>query len=310
MQVCYNIEHLPEFKARPVVSVGNFDGVHVGHQALMATMAERARLLGGAPTVALTFDPHPLSLLRPDKPLNMISSREERFALLHQAGAQTVLCLNFNHDLASLPAEDFISRILAQKLKAKELVEGFNFNFGKMGKGNVELLRELGPKYDYIVHQVAPVIIENQPVSSSRVRRAILSGDFKLAAGLLGRAWQISGQVVHGEGRGGSLLKTPTANLALPENQLLPPQGVYAAKAGLHHKKPALFNLGVNPTFQGLAAPRLEVHILDYDGQLYGREIQVEPVAFLRAERKFSSPQELKIQMERDIEQARRLFVN
>ena len=306
MQLYYDLEQMPPLPSAPVVSVGNFDGVHLGHQTLMSTLAARANALN-CPALALTFHPHPLSLLRPDKQLNMIYSLEQRALLLSRFGAQIILCLRFDQDLAGMSAEDFIRSILVDKLKARELVEGFNFNFGKNGQGNVEFLRQMSHKYNYVVHQVEPVIIDGAPVSSSRVRKAISTGQMELAARLLGRPYQISGTVIHGQRRGAHLLGMPTANLAIEPYQLLPPQGVYAARVQLENgqQKDALFNLGINPTFGPLPEARLEAHLLDFSGNLYGQHLWVRPWRFLREERKFSTTAELKEQMTQDLEQAR-----
>lgn len=311
MQIYYNLNQLPQFAVSPVISAGNFDGVHLGHQALLGTMRERARLLG-APALAITFNPHPLALLRPDKSLNMICSLEQRFELLARFGADITLCLTFDQKLADLSAEDFIRIILVEKLKVKEVVEGYDFNFGKQGRGNVAFLREMGKTYNYVVHQVEPVIIENQPVSSSRIRKSILGGQLDLANEMLGHPYRIAGVVIHGEGRGGPVLKMPTANLQIEPAQLLPPQGVYAARIGLADGRVlhALFNLGINPTFSEIIKPRIEVHIPHFEGNLYNQKVWVEPVAFLRPERKFDSPAELMRQVVRDIDDARRYNID
>ncbi len=311
MQIYYQLEQLPQFSVPPVVSAGNFDGVHLGHQALITTMAERARALS-CPSLVITFHPHPLLLLRPDKAFRMICTPAQRFALLERYGAQMVLCLNFDQKLADLSAHDFIRSILVERLQVREMVEGYDFNFGKYGRGNVDFLRQMGEKYNYIVHQLEPVIIGSEPVSSSRIRRAVAAGELALAARLLGHAFQLAGTVMAGEGRGGPLLNTPTANLSTQPNQLLPPQGVYVAKAQLADgaRLPAIFNLGVNPTFNGLSAPRIEVHILDFVGNLYGQNILLEPLAFLRPECKFGSAAELKEQLARDIERTRQYMAN
>jgi riboflavin kinase/FMN adenylyltransferase len=303
MQLYFDIEHLPRLRSRPAVSVGNFDGVHLGHQALMATLKKVAM---GAPAIAITFNPHPLALLRPDKTLAMIHSLEQRCQFMIESGAEMALCLKFTHELANLRPHDFILRILVEKLNAAHVVEGYNFNFGKNGQGNVALLRQLAPKYGYVVHLVEPVLLNSAPVSSSRVRQAVAAGNLAAAEQMLGRWYQIKGKVAPGEGRGRKL-GVPTANLELDTELLLPPLGVYAAQVTLPsgQEKTGIFNLGLNPTFNALVKPRLEVHVMDFDGDLYGQNLLVRPRAFLRDERKFSSPQALMEQMARDIAQAR-----
>ena len=309
MQTCYSLEHIPGLTARPVISVGNFDGVHLGHQALINALVGRAQSLS-CPSLVLTFTPHPLNLLRPERPVAQIMPLNQRLDLLKQLGVDVVLCLSFDQSLANLSAQEFVRRILVDKLNALEIYESFNFNFGQGGKGDIALLRGMGAEYGFKVEQVPPVMLEGAPVSSSRVRKAVLAGDFVLGNRLLGRAYRFWGKVVHGAGRGGKLLNMPTANLLL-NSVLLPPTGVYAAWAGLQGDEAgaAVFNLGLNPTFnEQLSEARLEVHVLDFSQDLYGREIWVEPVRFLRPELKFSSVEELMAQMERDVKAARALL--
>jgi riboflavin kinase/FMN adenylyltransferase len=236
----------------------------------------------------------------------MIHSLEQRCQFIVQSGAEMVVCLNFTPELANLSPHDFILRILVEKLNAAQVVEGYNFTFGKNSQGNVALLRELAPKYDYAVHQVQPILLNNAPVSSSRVRRAIASGNLAEVEQMLGRCYQIKGKVAPGAGRG-KKLGVPTANLELEAQLLLPPLGVYAAQVTLPggQEKAGIFNLGFNPTFSALVKPRLEVHIIDFDGDLYGQSLLVRPTAFLRSERSFSSPKALREQMAKDIAQAR-----
>jgi riboflavin kinase/FMN adenylyltransferase len=200
-----------------------------------------------------------------------------------------------------------------QGLRTRGVYEGYDFNFGQGGKGNIDLLRQLGQVYDFTVEQVAPVILDGAPVSSSWVRRAVMAGDLGLAARLLARPYRLWGRVIPGEGRGSRLLEMPTANLEA-EGLLLPPAGVYAARAGLADENdenkvyPAVFNLGVNPTFAEIIKPRLETHLFDFHGDLYGRELWVEPVAFLRPERKFAQLAALRAQMAEDCAQARKIL--
>jgi riboflavin kinase/FMN adenylyltransferase len=309
MALYYSLQQIPPLSARPLVSVGNFDGLHVGHQALLRALLERARQLA-CPACALIFNPHPLTVLRPQLRLTLISAIEPRARLLQELGVEVVICLPFDHQLAALPPEEFVGQILVQGLRVQGVYEGYDFNFGKEGRGDITLLRKLGKLHDFTVKQVEPVIMDGAPVSSSRVRQAVRAGNLVLASRLLARPYRLWGRVIPGEGRGAQLLNLPTANLEAKE-LLLPPGGVYAARAGLSDDcqvYEAIFNLGLNPTFGELAQPRLEAHLFDFQGRLYGREIWLEPVAFLRPERKFSHLDLLKAQMAEDCAQARKLL--
>ncbi|MDR1396497.1 MAG: bifunctional riboflavin kinase/FAD synthetase [Desulfarculales bacterium] len=311
MQVCYNLEQIPLLHTRPAVSVGNFDGVHVGHQALIKALVAQAAE-ASCPAAAVIFNPHPLALLRPQRQVFLITPLEARIRLLEDLGVDIILCLSFDQALAALSPHDFVGQILVRRLRARWLYEGYNFNFGRSGKGNIALLRQLGDLHDFQVEQVEPVMMEGAPVSSSRVRQAVAGGDLSWAAQLLGRPYRLWGRVVRGAGRGGKLLGMPTANLEV-DGLLLPPPGVYAARAGLTatgRVYSAVFNLGLNPTFSEINTPRLEAHLLDFSDDIYGQEIWVEPARFLRPEKKYERIDLLKEQMSRDRGEVRKLLAD
>ncbi len=283
-----------------VVTIGNFDGVHLGHRALL----ERARALAserGTRAVVLTFDPAPRDVLRPGNGVPRIQSLDRK---LHHLGrlADGVVVHPFDATIAAMEPADFATRALRDGLGAAAVVVGHDFRFGRQRKGDAALLREvLGIE----VEALGPVSDEVGPISSSRIREALGRGDVATAARLLGRPHELLGEVVEGDRRG-RLLGFPTANL-WPEGGLVPPNGVYAVRVELEEDRPAVpgvANLGTRPTFDGVGA-RLEVHLLDFSGDLYGRRLVVQLVDRLRDERRFASIDELKAQIERDAATAR-----
>ena len=285
------------------VTVGNFDGVHRGHAALVAETKARAQAVGG-PAVVLTFDPHPLRLLAPDRFRPLLTTPADRAELLHAAGADGVLFLRTTPDLLALSPEAFFEEILRKRLRAQAVVEGFNFRFGHERAGTVETLRNLCGRAGVDFREVPPLEWQGMPLSSSRVREALLAGDVLTAAGMLGRPHRLRGRV--GEGaRRGRTIGFPTANLEGVET-VLPAEGVYAVRADVDgHSWPAAANVGPNPTF-GEQARKVEVHLIDFAGDLYGRELAVDFVARLRETRPFANAGQLVEQLRRDVQEARR----
>jgi riboflavin kinase/FMN adenylyltransferase len=282
-----------------VVTLGNFDGVHLGHQALIAEARALAAQVGG-PSAALTFDPAPRDVLRPDNPIPRIQGLAERVSCLRAAGLDAVVVEPFTLALAALEPEDFVRRVLVEGLGVQGVVVGFNFRFGRARAGDATTLAaSLGAP----VVCVEPVSLLGGAVSSSRVREAIRTGDVALAAALLGRAHRVAGPVVHGDARGRAL-GYRTANVS-PEEGLLPAHGVYAVwleVAGV--RRPGVANLGVRPTFGG-GEPRLEVHLLDGEAALYAARVRVDWVARIREERAFEGPEALVAQIQADVAAAR-----
>ncbi|OAG28743.1 bifunctional riboflavin kinase/FAD synthetase [Thermodesulfatator autotrophicus] len=300
-------EDLPLKVSYPVATIGNFDGVHLGHQALFRETVKRARAHQGH-AIAVTFHPHPLQVLRPDKAIKLICSLEQKIKLIEKAGLDYLLLLEFNQALASLEPEEFVEDIFVKGLSIKELVVGYDYRFGKKRRGDTELLKILGQRYGFDVTVVPPQKVNGLVVSSSLIRELIAEGEVALAAKLLGRFYKICGQVIPGRGRGQKLLGFPTANLKLSKEKLLPKTGVYAVWVHLDGQKlPGVMNLGFNPTF-GEGYLSAEVHIFDFSGDLYGQNICISFVERLRDEKKFSSPEELAAQIKRDSEKARQIF--
>ena len=285
-----------------VLTLGNFDGVHRGHQALVAEAAKQAHLQACA-AVAVTFDPHPLQILRPSAFQPLLTTVEHRADLLLAAGANHVLILATTPDLLRLPARNFFDKVILDELQARAIVEGYNFAFGKDRQGTSDVLQSLCAKAGLPLTFVPPQEVAGKPVSSSRVRGEILAGRLDVVYSLLGRHHQITGTVVAGQRRG-QALGFPTANLG-DVGTLIPGNGVYAVRAILDGRNwPAAANVGPNPTF-GEDARKLEVHLIGYGGDLYGKPLTVEFVEKIRDTRPFDSAAELITQIHADVERAR-----
>ncbi|MBX9625328.1 MAG: bifunctional riboflavin kinase/FAD synthetase [Gemmataceae bacterium] len=289
--------------ARGAVTVGNFDGVHRGHRELVAVAARWAKRVGG-PAVAVTFDPPPYQVLVPDAPPRPpLTTLADRAELLHAAGADRVVVLRTTAELLGLPPEEFVSRVLVRLLGARAVVEGYDFRFGRGRAGDTAALRRLCAAAGIGFEEVPPLADGGEPVSSSRVRAAIVAGDVAKAAGLLGRPYRIAGTVVGGAKRGRTI-GFPTANLGdVPT--VVPGTGVYAVRATADGATwPAAANVGPNPTF-GEDTRKIEAHLIDFAGDLYGQGMTVEFVQKLRDTRPFAGPAELVEQLRRDVAAAK-----
>jgi riboflavin kinase/FMN adenylyltransferase len=295
---------LPEALRGGAASVGNFDGVHLGHAALIAELRRQATRCGG-PAVALTFDPHPLDLLRPDRRQPLLTTLDDRSRLLHELGADHVVVLRTTTELLNLSAAEFFTAVIQEQLGARALAEGTNFGFGRNREGTVETLAELCRAAGLSLSLVPPLTGAGGEVSSSRVRAALVSGDVDLANQLLGRAYRLHGVVGVGQRRGRTL-GFPTANLDRPQT-LVPGDGVYAARALVEEGNhwPAAVNVGPNPTF-GEGARKIEAHLLGFTGDLYGRSLALDFVHRLRDTRPFNGVAELVEQLRQDVDQVRR----
>jgi len=285
------------------VAIGVFDGVHVGHQQLIADLAARAKS-GGATAVACTFDPLPIEVLAPGAPPSALSEIDERCALLARAGAQAVAVFHFTPAFAALTAEEFAER-LAGAGEVREVHCGEDFQFGRERGGDVATLRHFGRRDGFTVHVAPPVMRDGKVVSSTRIRNALIAGDVEDAAHLLGRPYRVSGSVAHGDKRGRAL-GFPTVNLAIPRNRLLPRDGIYAMWAEIEGKRvAAAASLGVRPTFGG-GERRLEAFLLDWEGDVYDERVGAEFVKRLRDELRFASADELAQQIARDVDDTRK----
>lgn len=286
------------------LTIGSFDGVHLGHRALIRSVVEGAHA-DGIPAVVVTFYPHPSVVLRGRAPAFYITTPEERVALLADAGVDLVVTQRFDHDLAAVTADEFLDR-LAQHLHFRDLWVGEDFALGHRRQGNVIFLEQAAALRGFRLHVVPPVLVGGEVVSSTRVREALRSGDVARAASYLGRPFTLPGQVVRGAGRGKSL-RIPTANLAIGEERACPGPGVYACLAEVVGRRAhAVTNIGVRPTFEGAASQVVvEAHLLDFDEDLYGEAMRLVFIERLRDERKFDGPAALLEQIQRDIRRAR-----
>ena len=305
MKVFDDIELARAHLRAPIATIGNFDGLHRGHQAIVRTVLARGRDTGGS-SLLITFDPHPLKVLAPERAPRMLTTRRQRLALLEATGLDVLLILPFTMELAGVTAEEFVRRHLAEGLSVREVYVGANFNFGRDRAGSADLLIRLCGEVGIKAAQVVEVRSLDSPISSSRIRRALQSGEVELARELLGRPYVIEGTVIRGESRG-ARLGFPTANLQT-ENELVPQDGVYITEAVIDGVPwPAVTNIGTRPTFAE-ASYAVETHVLDAPGDLYGRSIEVRFLARLRPELKFDSVQSLTAQVRKDVQRARDYF--
>lgn len=298
MRLLRSLDNLPDDLRHGAVAIGNFDGVHRGHAELVDRLRAQARRVGG-PAVVLTFDPHPVRLLRPSAAPPPLTWTDRKAQLLNELGVNATIAYPTDEALLSLSAHEFFDRIVIQQLAARGIVEGTNFNFGRGRQGNIETLGQLCRNAGIELEVVKPVLFGADIVSSSRVRQAITAGDVDLARQLLTRPYRVRGMVTHGAGRGGKI-GFATANLEAIDT-LLPAQGVYAACAfTLGGHWPAAVNIGPNPTF-GEHALKVEAHLLGYSGSLYGQPLELAFLARLRDIYPFPSIDALKAQLAADV---------
>ncbi len=295
---------IPEEAKNAAVVIGNFDGVHKGHQALLAQAATVAHNIK-APLAVLTFEPHPRELFRPDEPPCRITPHDLKAERLEQAGVEYLFSRTFDWDFASLSAEDFIEKILKDELGAAHIIVGYDFHFGQMRKGTAEMIKKSGLPVT-VIEEIKGQ--DGQEISSSRIRQYLRRGEIDKANALLGWEWEIRGEIVRGDQRGREL-GYPTANMALGQT-LHPAYGVYAALARIEGESewhPAAVNIGIRPMFE-VPTAQVETFIFDFNREIYGQTLHVRPVARLRSEAKFSNVEDLKTQMAKDCEQARKIL--
>jgi len=302
-----SINELSLLKEPLVLVGGTFDGVHLGHQSLIRRAQEEAQKYGGR-VVVMTFDQHPASFLRPQQAPKVLTSTPQKIKLLEALGLDAVLLLPFNAALAATTATQFIDQIAQGAPLLKAICVGANWAFGQGGKGNITLLRQLGEIHQFSVITIDPVRIGEEVVSSTRIRSLIATGDLKNAAACLGYRYTLSGTVIHGAGRGKGL-GFPTANLKVDQMQL-PPNGVYLAKAlvngFLYH---AGVNIGFRPTISWINNKiTVEAYLFDFTGDLYGKEMRLEFISFIRKEITFMSVEDLKAQIDKDLQTAKTLL--
>lgn len=290
------------------LTIGTFDGVHLGHQSILRRLTAGARSQG-LPAVVVTFHPHPASVLRNRKEAFYLTSPEERAEFLAEAGADIVITHPFSREIADLSAEEFISRLYLH-LGMNHLCVGHDFALGHNREGNLPVLQRLGEKYGYHLEVVQPVLLDGEVVSSSRIRLALADGRLDQANALLGRPFQFSGTVIHGDGRGGRI-GIPTANLHVWEERALPKSGVYACTARVNGQTwKAVINIGYRPTFATSHTewPHVEAHLIDFNGDLYHQQVRLAFFQRLRDEQRFPGINQLVAQINSDILRARSLL--
>jgi len=293
------------------VTIGAYDGVHLGHRALLRDLCDRAAA-AGLSTVVVTFDRHPASVVRPESAPKQLTGLEQKLELLSECGIDRTLVLPFDESRAEESAEDFVEEVLVDELSARLVVVGEDFHFGHGRRGNVALLSELGARHGFDVVGVGLTGDATEPVSSTRIRTLLAQGDVEDAARLLGRPHEVRGPVVRGDGRGGPALGFPTANLAVPDDIALPADAVYAG----HYERPdgsvhrAAISVGRRPTFYepGTAPVLVEAYLLHFDGDLYGEPARVSFAHRLRGEQRFDSVEDLVAQMRADVEATERVL--
>lgn len=305
MRIVRDLAELTAPVARAVVTIGNFDGVHLGHREIFRRVVERARELQGT-AVVLTFVPHPLKVLDPERAPRLLNTYAEKERLIAASCIDLMVSLPFDMELAALPAALFVEEILVRKIGVAHLIVGYDYAFGRHREGDVAFLQRKGAELGFAVEVLSPVVSGGESYSSTRIRRLLAAGDVAGVIPLLGRHFTLEGRVIHGANRG-QKLGFPTANL-LTEKEILPRPGVYAVR--VRHADSffdGVMNIGFNPTF-GVERISLEVHLLDFSGDLYGQDLRVYFVARLRGERVFASGDELVLAIRNDIERARTIL--
>ncbi len=302
-------QNAPNHTATDWLTIGAFDGVHRGHQQIIRSLVKGANASGGK-AVVVTFFPHPAELLNGVNGPFYLTTPEERETLIRQMGVDEVMTIPFTTEFAQKSANDFIHDLHHQQPFVSLLV-GPDFHFGSGQQGDTALLADLGTELGFNLETLPPFLVDEQVVSSSRIRQEVLKRQMVKVARLLGRWYAVSGEVVHGDGRG-KHIGIPTANVSAWQKRLIPPSGVYAARVELEQDKlPAVLNIGNRPTFYFPPAEQtVEVHILDFQDDIYGKTIQVEFIEFIRAEKRFESAAELTEQIHRDIQQTREVLAH
>lgn len=306
MTITYSLDTLPKSIKDPVATIGNFDGVHSAHQAIFKKVTDRARDINGT-SLVVTFEPHPIKVTSPEKAKPLITPLEQKVELVSKYGIDILLIIEFTIEFAATSARDFVKQVLVDKIGTKEMVVGYDYAFGHSREGNINLLREMGREFGFKLHSVGPVYVGKSLVSSTSIRNLIIEGDVTEARRLLGRNYQVRGDVIRGRNRGGLLMGYPTANLKLVD-ELIPKEGVYIVTVELDDKiYQGLTNIGYNPTF-GDKTLSVETHIFDLSGDIEKKKIRINFLLRLRDEIAFATAEELSQQISRDIRQAREFF--
>ncbi len=307
MKIIEDIEEFCHKLSRPVVTVGTFDGVHRGHMSVLSTVQTRAQELKRE-SIALSFEPHPQTVLNPKTASPILTTKEEKLEIIEKIGIHTFVILSFTRDFSLLSPKDFVERILLSRLGVGRFIIGHDHGFGRGRSGDIDMLEQLGQELGFEVEVVPPQIVDGDRISSTRIRKLISSGNMRLAANFLGRNYSFSGEVVKGESRG-KQLGFPTANIRIGDPwKLIPPDGVYAVwteVSGRRYK--GVMNVGYRPSFGGKEHV-VEVHIIGFESDLYGRTLKVEVLEKIRDEMKFGSADQLAKQIEKDKEKGEEIL--
>ncbi len=295
-----------EIQRPTVLTLGVFDGLHLGHQLIMRTVVERARAVGGVPTV-ITFDPHPRAVLHPESAPPLLQTLDQKVEGFGVLGIQQTIVVRFTEEFSKIPAGDFLLDVVKERLQAKEVYLGKGFAFGHNREGNIELLSRIGSELGFVAGEVPEVSLRGRRVSSSRIRQLLARGQVNFARRMLGRPYGVEGRVEHGAERG-QQLGFPTANLH-PQNRVIPENGVYVTGTLIDGQwRRSVTNIGVRPTFGEETEPSVETFVMNWSGDLYGDVVRVRFLHRLRSERKFGSIEELKTQIEKDVVRAESYF--
>ncbi|MDQ2824978.1 MAG: bifunctional riboflavin kinase/FAD synthetase [Verrucomicrobiota bacterium] len=306
MEILRAIPELSQLRGPLFLAIGVFDGMHLGHQAVISTSARHAHSADGTPVV-VTFDPHPEKVLRPEAAPHLLTATQHKITLIRNLGVGHLLIIKFDKEFAATPPEKFVEHLVSNSKPLREICVGHEWSFGKNRAGNLDLLKNFGARFEFDVVGIQPVKSNGDVVSSTAIRQAIENGNLAKAAKMLGREYTILGTVVRGDNLG-KKIGYPTANLSAHSEQF-PPNGVYFAEAWidgvLHH---GVINLGIRPTVSGGKSERvLEIYLLDFDRDIYGRDVEVRFMQYLRPERKFESLDALTRQIDVDVRKAREL---
>ena len=307
MKIFNNLDDIIKPFTDSYVTIGNFDGVHLGHQMLFSEVVGRAYRMKGI-SVVVTFEPHPLQVIRPERGIKLISTYEQKVEMIALAGIDVLVVIPFSREFAGTSAQTFVEQVLCNTIGVKELVVGYDYAFGRGRQGNIDFLKEQGGLKGFPVTVVEPYYVDGMLVSSSKIRELVSEGRMMDVKKLLGRNYQIRGTVQEGRKRGGPVVGFKTANLNLSEEDLVPKHGVYVTQVIYDGKcYGGVLNIGYNPTF-GENRLSAETHIFDFNQDIYGKKIKINLLKHLRGEKKFSGPGELADQIHEDIRQAREIL--
>jgi len=307
MKIYTDLHQIKHPFPKPFVTIGNFDGVHLGHQILFSEVVNRAYSQQGT-SVVITFNPHPLKVVRPEIGIKLISTYEQKVELIELANIDVLIVLPFTREFANTPAEKFVDEVLIGTIGVRELIVGYDYAFGRGRQGDIAFLKEQGRQKGFPVTVVEPFYVDDMLASSTKIRELVSQGRMRDVKKLLGRYYQIRGEVKMGKKRGGPLLGFPTANLYIDEEDLCPKHGVYVTQVIYDGKcYGGVLNIGYNPTFEGQHISA-ETHIFDFNQDIYGKPIKINLLRFLRDEQKFSGPEQLASQIALDVQEAKKVL--